>query len=179
MVDPALAGRVAARLAEPGPTRALPPLRVLTVAAAAALAILAGWFVGRSTHGAPSEPDRAAVSPRTPQGAAVTPHAEAPPASTATVAHAAPPLRARPRVSRLVSRETGAHDPEVLVPPGEEGALRRFLANLRSGAVPAPSLLTSGASVGSFVEVPALPEIPLLETRPLADPGDSQERNDS
>lgn len=65
----------------------------------------------------------------------------------------------------------------MLVPPGEEAALRSFVANLRRGAQPAPPLLVAGTSVDGAVAPPPLLEFPAVTIDPLPDPAVSPERS--
>jgi hypothetical protein len=56
-------------------------------------------------------------------------------------------------------------EPEVLVPPGQEAALLRFVATMRSGRVDAAALAQPDAAE---LAIAPLAELPALEVKPLA-----------
>ena len=88
-----------------------------------------------------------------------------------------------PRVSRRTPPAPAAAranaEPEVLVPPGQEEALRRFVAGLRAEPGTARPLLRATATVDSPVPPPPLIHIPVLASEPLSDPADPLERSKS
>jgi len=103
----------------------------------------------------------APVPPVPTAGAALTPH---------VVHRRSPPAAARP---------AAAPEPEVLVPAGQEEALRRFVASLREDAGTPRPLLRATATVESPVAPPPLIQIPVLASEPLSDPADPLERSKS
>lgn len=74
----------------------------------------------------------------------------------------AKPVVQRPRTQRPRT------EPEVLVPPGEEELVRRFVAALQTGRVDAAAVLTGQSqSQSPDLAIPLLEEIPPLEVKPL------------
>jgi hypothetical protein len=105
---------------------------------------------------------------------------EAPSASIPSVAReTAPPRRRGPVPTPLLPESARPQEPEVLIPPGQEEALRRFVTALRDGTAPVPPLLATGASVGSLIVPAPLIEIAPLEANPLADSVELPERSHS
>jgi hypothetical protein len=182
--SPALRHRVMSRVAQAERERR----RIVPRAAAAALAagliivLLAGAWARRPSA-TPLESSAATIAPGVPAGGAEKP--ETPEAETPSIPSTPRPLVARTShsvrrgVPPATARDALVREPEVLVLPGQEEALRRFVAGLRDGSTPAPPLLLSGASVESLIAPAPLIEIPLLETNPLADSVELQERSHS
>lgn len=173
----AFSGRVASCLAQRKTAPWWSSRRDVGLAAGLAVVVLAGWLARRPPTPAVSRAEAVATAtvPPVTDGAPAGPKTPASARSTMTEA-AAPRLV---RVGRPPARpRPGTREPEVLVPPGEEDALRRFVASLHTGAPPPPLLMTS-TSVEDLVESPAAIEILPLETRPLARPADPPERSPS
>jgi len=177
--SPALRHRLITRVAETEGERRrmLPELAAAALAAGLIIVLVAGaWARRRSTT--PLQSSAAAISPGLPARGAAAPAREMPPIPSTP----GPPVTAKPRGARsgsppAVAREAIVREPEVLVPPGQEAALRRFVAVLRDGSTPPPPLLLTGASLESLIVPVPLMEIPMLEAKPLADAVDSAERN--
>jgi hypothetical protein len=178
--SPDFAARVRTRVGETEPRRPWRPVWMAALAAALAAAVLAGWMARRPDREVPAGPRQAATA------------SEARPRrDTPRVAPSDAPIRsnvpavARPRVAaaRVATNppRRGAAakvaEPLVLVPSGEEEALRRFVANLGRGAQPAPPLLIAGTSVDGAVAPPPLLEFPAVTIAPLPDPAVSPERS--
>jgi hypothetical protein len=146
------------------------------------IVLLAGAWARRPPT-TPLESSAAAIVPGVPAGGAAKP--ETPEPETPSIPSTPRPLVATTShaagrgLRPAVARDAAVREPEVLVLPGQEEALRRFVAGLRDGSTPAPPLLLSGASVESLIAPAPLIEIPLLEASPLADSDDVQERSHS
>ena len=145
--SPALLPRGRARVAAEAERRATPWLRFLVpLAAAAATLALVAWL---RQPVAPKHPATTArVEPR-PAAPATAP----PPATVASAKPAPPPPRRR--------------EPEVLVPPGEEAALLRFVATLRGGEVDVAALVQPEAPPPAGLAIAPLADLPSLELKPL------------
>jgi hypothetical protein len=143
----ALLPRVRARAAAHAERRSSPWLRwLLPVAAAAATLALVAWLRQPTT-----------LPPGPAAAARVEPRRETP-------APLAPVVVARTR-SAKPSPAARPADPEVLVPPGQEAALLRFVATMRSGRVDAAALAQPDAAE---LAIAPLAELPALEVKPLA-----------
>jgi hypothetical protein len=77
-----------------------------------------------------------------------------------------------------ISGPLASTTPEVLVPPGQDEALRRLVLALQAGVEP-PLLLASAATSEKAVTAPAPLEIAPLAVAPLSDSIDSPSRSDS
>jgi hypothetical protein len=181
--SPALRHRVISRVAQAERERR----RIVPAAAAAALAagliivLLAGAWARRPST-TPLESSAAVIVLGGPAGGAEKPGTPEP--GTPSIPSTPRPLATTSHLARrglrpAVARDAVVREPEVLVLPGQEEALRRFVAGLRDGSTPAPPLLLSGASVESLIAPAPLIEIPLLEANPLADSVDLQEGSHS
>jgi hypothetical protein len=179
--SPALRSHVRARVsgAESERRRAAPRAVAAALAAGLALAVLGGRWAHRPF--VPPGPAAAVrIVPDAPAGAAVqreppAPLRSAPRAAVATATHAH--RRATPPT---IARSAVWPASEVLVPPGQEDALRRFMAGLREDPHTARPLLRTSASVESPVEPPPLIDIPALAiSEPLAEPAERLERSKS
>jgi hypothetical protein len=178
--SPDLTARVHVRLRETADRRAWRPVWVAALAAAVAAALLTGWMVRRPRGALTAGPRQAATLPEARPREGVTrvmPTGESSrPGVPAVTRRRVAIAGAAPRAPRRVAA-TGAAEPPVLVPPGQEEALRRFVASLGGGVRPAPPLLAAGASVDGAVEPPALLQIPTMTIEPLPDPAVSPERS--
>jgi len=178
--SPALRHRVISRVAqkERERRRMMPGVAAAALAAGLVIVLLAG---GRRGSIAPLESSAAAISPGPPVRDVVMPEASGKPPipSAPRPLVAATPLVVPTGSRPAVARPAFVREPEVLVPPGQEAALQRFVAVLRDGSVPPPPLLLSGASLESLIAPIPLIKIPALETKPLADSVDSPERSPS
>ncbi len=178
--SPDFAARVRARVGETESRRPWRPLWVAALAAALAAAVLAGWMVLRPDREVPAGPRQVttASEARPHQDAPrVTPSDQPRPSSAPALT---PPRVAATRVAATAPRRVPATDraePLVLVPSGEEDALRRFVDSLRHGAQPAPPLLIAGTSLEGAVEPPPLLDFPAVTIEPLPDPAVSPERS--
>jgi hypothetical protein len=183
--SPRVAARVVSRLAEARARASWPPPAAAALAAGLGAALLAGWIARRPPAEPPSEARLATRStPRGPRDPAPTPSPAAHPTGVA-------PVDARPRGAVHIARtaaqrrpgtvraRAGSEEPVVLVPPGQEELLRRFVAGLRTGTRPAPPLLVASASVESPVAPPPLLEIPPLDAEPLDEAADPPKGSDS
>jgi hypothetical protein len=132
------------------------------MAAAVGVAALAGWLARRPAGEVPGGMSQAVAVPR----ATARPDAARAAAGVRVAAGAPPRVAARPTA-----------EPLVLVPPGQEEALRRFVVSLRDGALPTPPLLIAGTSVEGAVETPPLPDVPAVFVEPLSDAGVVSERS--
>jgi len=180
--SPALRNRVITRVAEMERERRriVPGVAAAALAAGLIIVLVAGaWARRRSST--PLESSAVAISPGFPVRDAVTPETHEPLLipSTPRPLVAATPLVVQTGSRPAVARPASVREPEVLVPPGQEAALQRFVAVLRDGSVPPPPLLLSGASLESLIAPIPLIKIPALETKPLADSVDSPERSPS
>jgi hypothetical protein len=179
--SPALRHRVITRVAqtERERRRIVPGLAAAVLAAGLAIVLLAGAWARRPST-TPLESSAAAISPGLPAADAVP--NETP--ETLLVPSPPKPLVAVPPAARSGSRpavapESLVREPEVMVPPGQEAALRRFVAVLREGSAPPPLLLLTGVSLDDPIAPVPLIEIPVLKAKPLADSVDSSERSPS
>jgi hypothetical protein len=178
--SPELAARVMSRLAEGEARASWRPAWLAAVAAGLGAALLAGWMARRPGGEVPAGPRQAATSPETrprqdasrvtPSDRTATPTA---PAVTRRRAATARVAVSAPRRAAVTDRA----EPLVLVPPGQEEALRQFVTNLGRGTPPAPPLLVAGTSVDGAVQPPPLLEIPAVTVEPLSDPAVSRERS--
>ena len=180
--SPALRQRVITRVAETERERRriVPGVAAAALAAGLVIVLIAGaWARRRSST--PLESSAAAISHGLPARDAVTPETHEPPLipSTPRPVVAATPHAVQAGSRPAVARPAFVREPEVLVPPGQEAALRRFIAALRDGSAPPPPLLLTGASLESLIAPIPLIEIPALATKPLADSVDSPERSPS
>jgi hypothetical protein len=180
--SPALRHRVITRVAETERERRriVPGVAAAALAAGLIIVLVAGaWARRRSAT--PLESSAVAISLGFPARDAVTPETHPPLLipSTPRPLVAAKPHAVRSGSRSVVAREAFVREPEVLVPPGQEAALRRFVAVLRDGSAPPPPLLLTGASLESLIAPIPLIKIPALETKPLADSVDSPERSPS
>jgi hypothetical protein len=174
------AARVRARVGETEPRRPWRPVWVAALAAALAAAVLAGWMARRSDREVPAGPPQAATvsEAQSRQDAPRVTPSDQPRRSSAPAVTS--PRVAATRVAATAPRRVPAREgaePLVLVPSGEEDALRRFVDSLRHGAQPAPPLLIAGTSVEGAVERPPLLEFPAVTIEPLPDPAVSPERS--
>jgi hypothetical protein len=156
----------------------MPGIAAAALAAGLVIVLVAGAWVRRRSS-TPLESSAADISPGPPVRDAVMPE-------TAEML----PIPSTPRLVTVtphavgggwrpaVAHEALVREPEVLVPPGQEAALRRFVEVLREGSAPPPLLLT-GASLESLIAPVPLIEIPVLDAKPLADSVDSAERSPS
>jgi hypothetical protein len=159
-----------------GKDRRWAPWAAAALAAGLGMALLAGGLArlspdtpakrvtatGPDAAGGTTKPERVVPVPSVPTpGVAVTPSVD------------------RRRSAPAVARRAVAPEPEVLVPPGQDEALRRFAASLREDAGAARPLLGASATVESPVVPPPLIQIPVLASEPLADPADPLERSKS
>jgi hypothetical protein len=127
------------------------------VSAAIAVVVLFAAFVRFA--GRPSEPLATPTSTRSEGARALGPAPRSPsPERPITVAAA----RAAVRVERT---HAAPREPEVLVPPGQEALLRRFIEPIRRGRVDAASLLS--AETAEPVELKTT-DIEPIEIKPLA-----------
>ena len=177
--SPALRSRVRARVsgAERKRRRVAPWAAAAALAAGLAMALIGGLWAHRASS-TPRESAAVPMLPSAPAGPIVerepavplrsTP--QAPVAAAHVLRHGPPPA---------ITRGVVLPAPEVLVPPDQEEALRRFVADLRKDTVTARPLLRASASVERSVEPPPLIDIPLLISEPLADPADALERSKS
>lgn len=148
------------------------------LAAGLVIALMAG-ALGRRPSAMPLESSIAATVPGVPARGAVPPET---PALRPSIPRAVVPEA--PRVVRrgspaAIARGAVVPEPEVLVPPGQDEALRRFMAGLREDAEAARPLLRASASVEDPVQPPPPIDIPVLASEPLADPADPLERSKS
>ena len=178
--SPELAARVMSRLAEGDARAPWRPFWLAAVAAALGAALLAGWMARRPGGEVPAGPREATTSPET------RPHQDGSRMMPSDRPNAPEPravTRPRAATARLAARAprrpaaTQGAEPLVLLPPGQEDALRRFVANLGRGTQPAPALLVAATSVEGAVEAPPLLDIPAVTVEPLSDPAVSRERS--
>jgi hypothetical protein len=106
-------------------------------------------------------------SPATQPRSAASPAVAESPRPVPDVPVSAPEPPARPLVERP-RPERASTEPEVLVPPGEEELIRRFVAALRTRRVDAAAVLTGdGQPQPPDLAIPFLEEILPLEMKPL------------
>ena len=148
------------------------------LAAGLAMVLLAGGLAHRSPETS-SERRATATGPNVPAAGAMKAERVAPVPSVPTAGAALTPHVVRRRSPPAGARPAAAPEPEVLVPPGQEEALRRFAASLREDAGTPRPLLRATATVESPVAPPPLIEIPVLASEPLSDPADPLERSKS
>jgi hypothetical protein len=178
--SPELAARVMSRLAEGEARAPWRPFWLAAVAAGLGAALLAGWMARGPEGEVPTGPRQATTSPETrprQDDSLVTPSGEP---ATPTAPAVTPPRASIARVAARARRRAATTDglePLVLVPPGQEKALRRFVTNLGRGTAPAPPLLMAGTPVDGAVQPPPLLEIPAVSVEPLSDPSVSPERS--
>jgi hypothetical protein len=175
-----LGRRVIARVAEAERARR----RMARWAAAAALAaglamVLWGGRLARRPSATLLPSSVAAIVPTEATGGTVKPETRALAPSTPRERVAATPRVVRTRSSPPAGRLAAAPEPEVLVPAGQEEALRRFVASLREDAGTPRPLLRATATVESPIAPPPLIQIPVLASEPLSDPADPLERSKS
>jgi hypothetical protein len=178
--SPALRRRVISRVAQAeGKRRCLAPwVAVAALAAGLGIALLAGGGVGRHPSDAAFERG-IATGPTVPAGGALKAERATPIPPVATAGAAVTPHVVRRRSPPATARPAAAPEPEVLVPPGQEEALRRFVAGLREEPGTARPLLRATATVDGPVPPPPLIHIPVLASEPLSDPADPLERSKS
>jgi hypothetical protein len=162
----AFAARLQSRLAEPEPPGWRWHLLAPALAVGVAVLLLAGALLRRGQEPTPVPTLTRHTEPR-PQ-----PPIEAPP-SRAAEAPPAAAARGEPRPGPL------RREPEVIVPPGAERALIRFVAHLRRGELPAPATLVAPDALAAALAVPAPIEIAPLEGAPSSDNAGSPARGDS
>lgn len=177
--SPALRRLVISRVAQAeGKRRPLAPwAAAAALAAGLGIALLAG---GLARHPADASFERVtATSPTLPAGGAMKAERAAPVPSVPTAGAAVTPHVVRRHSPPAAARPGAAREPEVLVPPGQEEALRRFVAGLREEPGTARPLLRATATVDSPVPPLSLIHIPVLASEPLSDPADPLERSKS
>ena len=177
--SPEFPARVAARLRETE-RRRWRPVWVAAMAAAVAVALIAGWIARRPRGEETAGPRQAATSPETRPRADVPRVTPSAPSAGASAPSVTRPRAAAARVTAGTPRRaaaTIATEPLVLVPPGQEEALRRFASNLGRGTQPVPPLLIAGTSVEGAVEPPPLLEIAAVSVEPLSHRTVSPERS--
>ena len=160
--SPALAVHIRQAAAEVGagwrPAFTLQALAAAAVLAALTFVLLRGHETGPSPVAALTPPSPAASG--TPLPAAV-----ALPAATAR-----PAASPRPREQRVPStastRRAAAHEPEVLVPPGEGEALLRLVALVNRQRVAPPGLRAAGQASPDLAEPPAI-DVRSVDIKPL------------
>jgi len=180
--SPALRSRVISRVAQAeGKRRRLAPwAAAAALAAGLGIALLAGGGVGRHRHPSDTSFERGiATGPTVPAGGALKAERATPIPTVPTAGAAVTPHVVRRRSPPTAARPAAAPEPEVLVPPGQEEALRRFVAGLRAEPGTARPLLRATATVDSPVPPPPLIHIPVLASEPLSDPADPLERSKS
>jgi len=154
--------------------RMAPWAAAAALAAGLVMALLAGAFAHRPSV-TPPDLSTAGMVPDGPAATATQPNPPVIPPSTRGAPATAAPHVIRRSPAPAIAHGIAVREPEVLVPPGQEDALRRFVARLRDGSAPAPALLRAGASVEDSIAPAPLIEIPLLEAEPLASSVDSKE----
>lgn len=175
--SPALRSRVISRVAQAeGKRRRLAPWAAAAALAAGLGIALAG---GLARHPDASFERVTATDPTVPVGGALKAESATPVPPVPTAAAAVTPHVVRRRSPPAAARPAAAPEPEVLVPPGQEEALRRFVAGLREEPGTARPLLRATATVDSPVSPPPLIHIPVLASEPLSDPADPLERSKS
>jgi hypothetical protein len=176
--SPALRRRVIARVAEAERARRRMARwgAATALAAGLAMALLAGGLAHRSPE---TSSERTATGPNVPADGAMKAETVAPVPSVPTAGAALTPHVVHRGSPPAAARPAAAPEPEVLVPPGQEEALRRFAASLREDAGTPRPLLRATATVESPVAPPPLIEIPVLASEPLSDPADPLERSKS
>jgi ferric-dicitrate binding protein FerR (iron transport regulator) len=177
--SPALRSRVISRVAQAeGKRRRLAPwAAAAALAAGLGIALLAG---GVARHPPDAAFERVtATGPTIRAGGAMKAERAAPVPPVPTVGAAVTPHVVRRRSPPAAAGPAAALQPEVLVPPGQEEALRRFVAGLREEPGTARPLLRATATVDSPVPPPPLIHIPVLASEPLSDPADPLERSKS
>jgi hypothetical protein len=174
--SPALRRRVISGVAraESERRRMAPWAAAAALAAGLVMALLAGAFAPRPSV-RPPESSSAGMVPGGPAATATQPNLPVILPSTPRAPATAAPHVVRRGPAPAITPGIAVREPEVLVPPGQEDALRRFFAGLRDGSAPAPGLLRAGASVEDSIAPAPLIEIPLLEAEPLASSVDSKE----
>lgn len=175
--SPALRRRVMARVVQARAERRrwAPWAAAAALAAGLGMALVAGGLTRRSPDTS-SEPV-AATGPNVPAGGTTKPESPVPVPSVPTGVAVTPHVVRRGPPP--VARSAAAPEPEVLVPPGQGEALRRFAESLREDAGTARPLLGATATVEGPVAPPPLIHIPVLASEPLADPADPLERSKS
>jgi hypothetical protein len=172
--------RVIARVVEveKARRRMAPWAAAATLAAGLAMVV---WAAGltRRPSATPLPSSVAAIVPTEPTGGTAKPETRALAPSTPRERVAATPRVVRRRSSPAAGRLAAAPEPEVLVPAGQEEALRRFVASLREDAGTPRPLLRATATVETPVAPPPLIQIPVLASEPLSDPADPLERSKS
>ncbi len=176
--SPALRRRVIARVAQAhGQRRRRAPwAAAAALAAGLAMALLAAGLV---RHSPETSSERATASgPNVPAGGAKS-EGVAPVPSVPTTGAALTPHVVHRRSPPAAAPPAAAPEPEVLVPPGQEDALRRFASSLREDSGNPRPLLRATATVEGPVAPPPLIQIPVLASEPLSDPADPLERSKS
>lgn len=164
---PALAARVRERLAREAGARAGRAFRWTAAAVVgAALAIAAAAWLARS--GAPPDSRRLTETAALPRPAPVVSAVPSPETTAATTAVARPRAETRRGAGALVSADAALRqrpvEPEVLVPSGEEQALRRFVARLRLRPEEGQALLREDRPPGPLPDLSIAP----LDLKPLS-----------
>lgn len=176
--SPAVLERVASGLATPQATTFSSRRGMAAFAACLATAVVVGGILSRpSPVAAPVV--TAATEPAPKVARRVGAPSEMSPSEVATAVlvmpRRAPHATSRPaRVLSEVRRE-----PEVLVPPGQEEALRQFVISLRNDPRGSRPLLRAAASVEDAVEAPPPLDIPPLDGGAPPHAADPIERSDS
>ena len=130
-----------------------------TAAALLIVAVTAGFW--RAGGGAPAPRVALAATPQ-PVPSAPAEEPFRPPPSESRVGPSAPP----PLTTSVVRRAQPARDPEVLVPPGQEEALLRFVAFVHREKVSPAALLAAGQPSADLRQTTDI-EIKPLEIVPL------------
>jgi len=178
MPSPDFAARVATRVRETEDRHRWRLAWMAAMAAAVGAAVVAGGLARRPDRAAPARlPEAATSAGMAPRQDAARPRPSDRPRTPPAPA-AAPPRAVTARLAARAPRPaaTAATEPLVLVPSGQDDALRRFVATLGLQR-PAPPLLIAGTAVDGSVEPPPLLEIPAVTVEPLSDPAVSPERS--
>ena len=169
--SPGFAGRVASRVRQSAAAHRLWRRWTPALAAGVGIVVVAVELVRW-----PPAPPPASAPKVTADVHATAPQADPRPTGKEP-APASRPRRA-PRSHLAISGPLASTTPEVLVPPGQDEALRRLVLALQAGVEP-PLLLASAATSEKAVTAPAPLEIAPLAVAPLSDSIDSPSRSDS
>jgi hypothetical protein len=151
--SPAFLPRVRERVAREADARTWTWSRLVPAGAVAATLAIGAWLLQSS----PKPPSSAVVR--------VEPRRETPAPSPAVVE--VPRRSEASAVSMARKSRPARSEPEVLVPPGEEAALLRFVATIRAGRVDATALVQEPAPPPPDLGIAPLAELPPLEVKPL------------